>query len=74
MNFYRLEEIESKAKIADVIEFDDGQTIIKAIGTFKSLIVYNNIEEFEKNYLKVGITLKKINFINFEVIERIYDI
>ena len=46
MNFYTLVNIENEVQLADVIEFEDGQVVVKYTNSITSPKVYENIDEF----------------------------
>ena len=47
MNFYTLVNIENDFELAQVIEFDDGQVVVKWSGSIRSLAIHKDLKEFE---------------------------
>jgi hypothetical protein len=54
MNIYHLYEkgivnhLGEERIICDVIEFDDGQVVVKWGGEIRSLVIHSNLDEFKK--------------------------
>ena len=47
MEFYSLINIKNEKEIAEVVEFDDGQVVVKWIGKVNGLIIHKNLQEFK---------------------------
>ncbi len=47
MNFYSLVEKSGKV-LADVIEFEDGQVVVKWTGSIGSLVIHKSLNEFKQ--------------------------
>lgn len=47
-NIFQLYDEGKENVVAQIVEFSDGQVVVKWCGDVKSLVVFNNIKEFEK--------------------------
>ena len=52
MEFYTLLNKKSQKQIADVIEFEDGQVVVKWIGKVNSIVIYQSLDEFKEVSLR----------------------
>jgi len=54
MEFYTLLDVKKGKELAQIVEFDDGQVVVKWYSKVNGLIIHKNLEEFKllslKNY------------------------
>ncbi len=48
MEFYTLFDVKKEKELAQVVEFDDGQVVVKWIGRVNGLIIHKSLEEFKE--------------------------
>ena len=59
---YKLyESQESEKLLAEIVEFDDGQVVVKWCGDVRSLVIFKNLDEFKTISLYKGRQLCKCN-------------
>ncbi len=48
MEFYTLYDSKNEKELAEIVEFDDGQVVVKWNGRISGLIIHKNLEEFKE--------------------------
>ena len=48
MEFYTLYDSKKEKELAEIVEFDDGQVVVKWNGRISGLIIHKNLQEFEE--------------------------
>ncbi len=48
MEFYTLYDSKNEKELAEIVEFDDGQVVVKWNGKIGSLVIHKNLEEFKE--------------------------
>ncbi len=48
MEFYTLYDSKNEKELAEIVEFDDGQVVVKWNGIISGLIIHKNLDEFKE--------------------------